>query len=125
METPPSDGKLIDRPQALADQRQYFPIPDGCLGRLEDRVPDMTKALLGGLQAAEPAYRDGSIPPAERPLWISRSLTGALASLRVPPAERPGTLEIPRTTGARRARQGVPLPALVRAYTMGGRLLYG
>lgn len=112
------------RPRFPASPGEHVPLPESCLDRLQENVPHMTESLVAALRAAEPSYRDGVIPPAEPPIWIGRSFTRAVEALRVPAGELPGTLDIPRATGSRRARQGVPLPALVRAYHVGGRLLH-
>ncbi|WP_192810080.1 helix-turn-helix domain-containing protein [Actinomadura rudentiformis] len=79
--------------------------------------------VVSSLRASEPAYRHGGIPPQEPPLWIGRSIDLALDAFRMSPEERIGTLDWPRRLGERRARQGVPMQALLRAYHIGGKVI--
>ncbi|MFC5749030.1 PucR family transcriptional regulator [Actinomadura rugatobispora] len=86
-------------------------------------VPDLAEQVLVSLRRSENAYRSGAIPPQEPPQWIAQSIHRALDALPMPPAEISETFDMPRRTGSRRARQGVPQRALLRAYHDGGRVL--
>ncbi|WP_067912759.1 PucR family transcriptional regulator [Actinomadura rubrobrunea] len=88
---------------------------------IRTRVPELTARLVGQLRSIETAYRN--VPAHEPPQWIARSYHRFLDALALPAAEVPATLDVPRRTGARRGRQGVPERALLRAYHLGGRLL--
>ncbi|XVQ14895.1 PucR family transcriptional regulator [Spirillospora sp. CA-255316] len=86
-------------------------------------MPDLTEQVLVSLRKSEKAYRSGAIPPQEPPQWIAQSIHRALDALPLPPAEIPETFDMPQRTGSRRARQGVPQRALLRAYHDGGKVL--
>ncbi|MBC9716483.1 helix-turn-helix domain-containing protein [Streptomyces sp. TRM66268-LWL] len=76
------------------------------------------------MRTTQLAYRNGTIPPVEPPMWISRSVGAALDAMSLGSVDEIAeTLPVARTTGARRARQGVPVAALARAYHVGGRLI--
>lgn len=108
----------------MPDQPPYVPVPEECRQALAGRLTFLTESVLSELRATELTYRDGTIPPVEPPMWISRSVGAALDAMSLESAEEiTGTLAVARTTGARRARQGVPITALTRAYHVGGRLI--
>ncbi|MFI1030502.1 PucR family transcriptional regulator [Streptomyces sp. NPDC020951] len=108
----------------MSDQHPYVPVPEECRRALASRLPYLTDSVLNELRATELAYRDGTIPPVEPPIWISRSVGAALDAMSLESADEiVDTLSVARTTGARRARQGVPIAALTRAYHVGGRLI--
>jgi PucR C-terminal helix-turn-helix domain len=90
--------------------------------RLQGKLPRLATSVVSSLLVSEPAYRDGCVPPEEPVPWISKSIGVALDALLVPPAERLAT-DWPRTIGHRRARQGVPMRSLLRAYHVGGQIL--
>ena len=94
-----------------------------CQRAMRRHVPDMAEQVLLSLRRSEKAYRSGAIPPQEPPQWIAQSIHRALDALPMPPGEIPETFDIPRRTGSRRARQGVPQRALLRAYHDGGKLV--
>jgi hypothetical protein len=90
--------------------------------RLKGKLPRLAGSVVSSLRASEPAYRDGCVPPEEPVPWISKSIDVALDALLVPPGER-ADADWPRMIGHRRARQGVPMRSLLRAYHVGGRVL--
>ncbi|WP_433326886.1 PucR family transcriptional regulator [Spirillospora sp. CA-294931] len=106
-----------------ASREETAAVRERGLARLRLRIPELADAIVVSLRASEPVYSGGSIPPAEAPLWIGHSIDLALDAFRMPSEERAGTLEFPRRLGMRRAQQGVPMSALLRAYHIGGRVI--
>ena len=89
--------------------------------RLLTRVDDLTSQLVDRIRRAEAHYRGQSVPNED--LWQScrRNLEHILTQLAGDP--RPG-VEAAQATGRRRAEQGVPLPAILHAYRVGGRFVW-
>jgi hypothetical protein len=85
-------------------------------------VDDLATELTDRIRRAEPQYRDGEAVPVHE-LWEScrRNLEHILIQLAGD--ARPG-VEAARRTGRRRAEQGVPLPAILHAYRIGGRFIW-
>jgi hypothetical protein len=84
-------------------------------------VDDLTSQLVDRIRGAEAHYRGPSVPTED--LWQScrRNLEHILTQLAGDP--RPG-VEAAEATGRRRAEQGVPLPAILHAYRIGGRFVW-
>ncbi|MEU0938730.1 MULTISPECIES: helix-turn-helix domain-containing protein [unclassified Embleya] len=91
---------------------------------LPARLPELTDRLVAELQALEPAYLAGGVPPDE--LWQSahEALRVGVAALAVWPRELEGSRWASGRLARRRAEQGVPLEALLHAYRLGGVLLW-
>ncbi|GAA2573689.1 helix-turn-helix domain-containing protein [Actinomadura fulvescens] len=124
MTTGRTDATSLRRPvTAPASREESAVYRERGLRTLRGRLPDLTELVVSALRAAEPAYRHGGIPPQEPPLWIGRSIDLAFDALRMAPEERAETLDWPRRLGERRARQGVPMQALLRAYHIGGKVI--
>ncbi|MFG1999252.1 PucR family transcriptional regulator [Spirillospora sp. NPDC048911] len=124
MPTGRTDETSLRRPLTAPASREEAAVHrERGLRTLRGHLPELTEMVVSALRASEPAYRHGGIPPQEPPLWIGRSIDLALDAFRMAPEERVETLEWPRRIGERRARQGVPMQALLRAYHIGGKVI--
>jgi hypothetical protein len=88
---------------------------------LSSRLPALSDLAVASLRASEPAYRD-NVPTGD--LQMARSGLQILEACRGLPEERGATTAWARDVGRRRAQQGVPLDALLRAYHIGGQVLF-
>jgi hypothetical protein len=95
---------------------------DRSLRSLTDRLITLTDLTVTSIRSSEPVYRD-SVPPNE--LQIAKSLREGLVAVRRPPDERAETAAWANQVGGRRARRGVPVEAMLRAYHIGGQVLFG
>ncbi|GAB2739667.1 helix-turn-helix domain-containing protein [Kitasatospora kifunensis] len=87
-------------------------------------VPELTAQIVRLIVAQETTYRAAGTVPLE---VLSQSVDGnirrileSLAGVQRPPEEE---LAVARTTGRRRAQQGVPLEAVLRAYRLATQLI--
>lgn len=92
---------------------------------LLDELPRVTDRLVGEILGADPVYRAAGLVPLDE---VRRSchdnlsaITQSIVRFAHPP---PARLDPPRRTGVRRAEQGLPLDSLLRAYRLGGRVLW-
>src|SRR5918995_328919 len=77
----------------------------------------MTDAVVAALRAEIDVYRDdGLVPLEDLRRSVGDNLRYMLDALRDPDAAR--DFSAPRETGRRRARQGVPLPEVIRAFRL-------
>jgi hypothetical protein len=87
------------------------------VGRAELALPAMTDAVVAALRAEIDVYRDGGLVPlSDLHRSVGDNLRYILDALRDPDAAR--DFAAPRETGRRRARQGVPLPEVIRAFRL-------
>ncbi|HEU4422920.1 MAG TPA: helix-turn-helix domain-containing protein [Pilimelia sp.] len=86
------------------------------------KVDDLTSQLCERIQAADDLYRGGQVVPTDD-LWQScrQNLELILTQLA---GDAPAGVEPARATGRRRAEQGIPLPAILHAYRIGGRYIW-
>jgi hypothetical protein len=88
------------------------------LGRVDLLAIELTELISG----TEPFYRAGGVVPTEDLLASVREnlvhILSRFAGLPTPDREPP------RTTGRRRAEQGVPLPVILHAYRIAGKFLW-
>jgi hypothetical protein len=90
--------------------------------RLLDRVDELATDLTRVIQQDEPFYRDGGVVPHRD---LRASVRDNLAHILSHLAGHPRRGARPtRATGARRAEQGVPLPAILHAYRVAGRYIW-
>jgi hypothetical protein len=85
------------------------------------KVDGLGADLAARIQQAESVYRDGHVPPEDLRRSCRDNLVHVFTRLA---GRRPPGLEAPRATGRRRAEQGVPLPAILHAYRIGGRYIW-
>lgn len=90
--------------------------------RLLTMVDDLARELADRIRRAEGHYRRADGVPADD-LWEScrNNLRHILTQLA---GDAPLDVEAARATGQRRAEQGVPLPAILHAYRIGGRYVW-
>jgi len=86
------------------------------------KVDDLATQLADHIQAAESLYRGERVVPTGD-LWQScrHNLEHILTQLA---GDALSNVEPARATGRRRAEQGVPLPAILHAYRVGGRFVW-
>ncbi|MFE1317278.1 PucR family transcriptional regulator [Kitasatospora phosalacinea] len=87
------------------------------------RVADLAAEVMGRLREAEPFYRDGAIAPKDSLEVTERALLAGLDSIKSPGLSS-DSARLAWQIGVRRARQGAPLPPLLRAYRLGGEALW-
>ncbi|RBY96202.1 PucR family transcriptional regulator [Blastococcus sp. TF02-8] len=100
--------------------------------RLADLAPllmaeleDMTDRMLDVLLRSEPAYRDLLVPEEELRASTRRNLEQGLRTLISGWADHDDSVRAgARAVGRRRAAQGVPLEAVLRAYRLGGQITW-
>lgn len=90
-----------------------------CQRSMRQRVPQFTRAILSQISDCGPTGG----PPPQAHQWIADSIGRALDAVPLPPADILATLNVPRMTGERCARHGIPADALKRVYDIGGRVL--
>lgn len=92
---------------------------------LLEQLDAMTDRMLDVLSRTEPAYRDFIVGSEEELRRSTRDNLehGLLALVGAPVAERP-FLHGAREVGRRRAAQGIPLEAVLRAYRLGGQVTW-
>ncbi|KRV48213.1 hypothetical protein AQ490_25760 [Wenjunlia vitaminophila] len=110
----PSDRLSPARAAALRDRG---------LRTLSSHRSTLTQRVVASLRSTEEAYRGSRFPAGELAPWIDRSLSRGLAAFRVRPEERAATCDWASELGHARARQGVPLDSMLRAYHTGGQVL--
>lgn len=89
---------------------------------LLDRLDELGSQLVERIRRAEALYRDGQ---AVSPTDLFESCRDNIERILLQLAgNRPAGIEAARTTGRRRAEQGVPLPAILHAYRIGGRYIW-
>jgi hypothetical protein len=90
--------------------------------RLLDRVDALAVELTDVIRDAEPFYSDERLVSVED---LRASVRDNLAHILSQLSGRPVPgLEPPRTTGRRRAEQGVPLPVVLHAYRVAGKFIW-
>jgi hypothetical protein len=95
----------------------------GTIGqRLLGRVEDLATELSGLIRDTERFYGSGGVVPTDD---LRESVRDNLVHIlsRLAGHPKPG-LEPPRTTGRRRAEQGVPLPVVLHAYRIAGKFIW-
>jgi hypothetical protein len=86
------------------------------------KVDDPAAQLAGQIQAAEGLYRgERVVPTGDLQQSCRHNLEHILTQLA---GDGPASDEPARATGRRRAQQGVPLPAILHAYRVGGRFVW-
>jgi hypothetical protein len=107
------------RPEVSARLAELAPM---LMAELEDMADRMYDVLL----RSEPVYRDLMVPEEELRASMRRNLESGLRTLiagrRPEHADR--SRENARAVGRRRAVQGVPLEAVLRAYRLGGQVTW-
>jgi PucR C-terminal helix-turn-helix domain/GGDEF-like domain len=89
---------------------------------LLNRIDELGTRLAERIQSEEEQYRDGQVVPTAD-LW--QSCRDNLERILMQLAGHSTTgVEAARATGRRRAEQGLPLPAILRAYRIGGRYVW-
>ncbi|AVH58624.1 MULTISPECIES: PucR family transcriptional regulator [Streptomyces] len=87
--------------------------------RVLDQLPELTRRIVGLIVAREAMYQSaGAVPQDVLSQSVgnnARQILEALAGTKRPADEE---LAVARTTGRRRAQQGVPLEAVLRAYRL-------
>ncbi|MGW4804567.1 PucR family transcriptional regulator [Kitasatospora sp. NPDC004272] len=86
-------------------------------------VADLAAEVMERLREAEPFYRDSAIAPADSLEVTGRALLAGLDSIKSPDLSS-RSARLAWQIGVRRARQGAPLPSLLRAYRLGGEALW-
>ncbi|WP_238419286.1 PucR family transcriptional regulator [Streptomyces taklimakanensis] len=91
---------------------------------LMDELPLLTDRVVALLREEEPAYRAASVDP--EGLWqeVYRSLRHNVGSLLRPGELREAARRCSWRIGAERAEQGLPLDALMRAFRIGGAVVW-
>ncbi|SEP60651.1 PucR family transcriptional regulator [Streptomyces radiopugnans] len=91
---------------------------------LMDDLPRLTDRVVELLRKEEPAYRAASVDQDE--LWheVYRSLRHNVGSLLRPKELRDAARRCSWRIGAERAEQGLPLDALMRAFRIGGAVVW-
>ncbi|MCG3043311.1 helix-turn-helix domain-containing protein [Streptomyces sp. S1A] len=91
---------------------------------LMDELPRLTDRVVELLRKEEPAYRAASVDQDE--LWheVYRSLRHNVGSLLRPKELRDAARRCSWRIGADRAEQGLPLDALMRAFRLGGAVVW-
>ncbi|GAA2441296.1 helix-turn-helix domain-containing protein [Streptomyces macrosporus] len=91
---------------------------------LMDELPRLTDRMVALLRREEPAYRAASVDQDE--LWheVHRSLRHNVGSLLRPRELRDAARRCSWQIGAERAEQGLPLDALLRAFRLGGAVVW-
>ncbi|WP_245641021.1 PucR family transcriptional regulator [Streptomyces megasporus] len=91
---------------------------------LLDELPLLTDRMVALLRKEEPAYRAASVDQDE--LWqeVHRSLRHNVGSLLRPKELREAARRCSWQIGAERAEQGLPLDALLRAFRLGGAVVW-
>ncbi|HZG02856.1 MAG TPA: helix-turn-helix domain-containing protein [Streptomyces sp.] len=91
---------------------------------LLDELPQLTDRMVALLREEEPAYRAASVDQGE--LWheVHRSLRHNVGSLLRPKELREPARRCSWRIGAERAEQGLPLDALLRAFRLGGAVVW-
>ncbi|WP_245159232.1 helix-turn-helix domain-containing protein [Blastococcus sp. TF02A_35] len=88
-------------------------------------LEDMTDRMLEVLLRSEPAYRDLLVPEEELRASTRRNLEGGLRTLIAGWSDHADQSRAgARAVGRRRAAQGVPLEAVLRAYRLGGQVTW-
>jgi hypothetical protein len=86
------------------------------------RLDELGTELAERIRQAEVLYRDEQVVSAADLFESCRDNLERI--LRQLAGNRPAGIEAAHTTGRRRAEQGVPLPAILHAYRIGGRYLW-
>jgi len=85
---------------------------------------ELCERIVGVIAAREAPYGPrGIVVVGDLRGTVRANLTGMLAVLAGTGAVGDGELSVPRSTGRRRAQQGVPLEAVLRAYSLAGQSL--
>ncbi|AEM85666.1 PucR family transcriptional regulator [Streptomyces violaceusniger] len=104
-----------------ADSRTAF---TAVAHRMLSQVPELSRRIVGQIVAQEPMYQSiGAVPLEILAASVQenlRAILESLAGVERPPEEE---LAVGRTTGRRRAQQGVPLEAVLRAYRLATELV--
>jgi len=89
-----------------------------------DELPQLTDRMVALLRKEEPAYRSAAVDQDE--LWheVYRSLRHNVGSLLRPKELRESARRCSWRIGAERAEQGLPLDALLRAFRLGGAVVW-
>ncbi|WP_232017171.1 PucR family transcriptional regulator [Gordonia insulae] len=89
---------------------------------LLDDLPALTEILVERLQKAEESYLESQLLTLEQ---LSAACTENLSSILTVLAGRGRVrIDVARATGRLKAEQAIPLPALLRAYRLGGQLIW-
>lgn len=121
----PSDpGASRVRARARANERTLQSVAAAML----ERLPEITDQLVDSIVAGDSAYR----PEPSETLLVSRAdlaqscheNLGQVLTVLAGREELREALGVPRATGDRRARQGLPLEALLHAYRLGGQVIW-
>lgn len=89
------------------------------------RISEMTDRLILTLEARDETYRERKlVPDADLLRSVSDNLREYVSALTSLPDLAEASLEVARATGRRRAEQGLPLESLLRAYRVGGIVVW-
>jgi hypothetical protein len=89
-------------------------------------MPALVRRATDLIAAREADYRGrGALAPDDLRLSLDANFEGILTALADGRAAADGELSVPRSTGRRRAEQGIALESVLRAYRLGGQVLLG
>ncbi|MGW3435018.1 PucR family transcriptional regulator [Streptomyces melanosporofaciens] len=104
-----------------ADSRTAF---TAVAHRMLGQVPELSRRIVGQIVAQEPMYQAiGAVPLEILAASVQENLRAILESLAGVERPQEEELAVARTTGRRRAQQGVPLEAVLRAYRLATELV--
>ncbi|GGI06011.1 PucR family transcriptional regulator [Egicoccus halophilus] len=115
-------------PPAAASSRRA--IPDGWEGiaqlaaSVERRLDTLADRVTDDIQAEIPTYRRGLVPTSDLRHSVLRNIQNTLAGLAEHRAPRDDELAVRGELGSRRALQGMPVDAVIKAYHIGYRELW-
>lgn len=91
--------------------------------RAEAELPRLVDTHVARVRDEIDIYReDGLVPPEDLRRSVEANMRFMIAALRDPKGGN--DFSAPRETGSRRARQGAPLPEVLRAYRLGFAALW-
>lgn len=92
---------------------------------LLQRIPEMAERLVAAIESRDEVYRERKLVPDTDLLQsVSDNLREYVGALACMPDQTAASLEVARATGRRRAEQGLPLESLLRAYRVGGIVVW-
>lgn len=119
---------LVDRGdrvfESLRVPEGWEPIARVC-ARVDHRLPDLSGSIADLIRSEIPAYREASVPRSDVASSVFHNIEMMLVGIAENRGPQVGELEIRRELGRRRAHQGLPADALIQAYHVGYRELWG
>ncbi|MDE3076945.1 MAG: hypothetical protein KGJ86_16130, partial [Chloroflexota bacterium] len=94
-------------------------------GCLTSRIDELSERLVDRILTTDEVYREAGIVPREQLRQATHdNLLEHLTALSILPSRDDGLRASARATARRRAEQGLPLENLLRAYRLGGRIVW-